>query len=284
MRIFTCLMSAFLLSFPLACHGADAASKSLSIKGSDTMIHLVSAWAEGYMKSHKDAEVSVTGGGSGTGIAALINGTTDICSSSRNISKDEIAQAKVKGIQPSEIVVARDGISIVVNPSNPIDVLSLDQLKAIYTGKVRNWKELGGADKAVLVFSRESSSGTYIFFQEHVMNKEDYTARARLMPATQSIVQAVADDSGAIGYVGLGYAKGAGEKVKVLKIKKDAASSGLESTEANVQNGSYPVSRPLFFYVNGHANDEVKAFINFVLGSEGQKIVSESGYVTVGNQ
>lgn len=270
-----------LLSFPLKSLGAP--SRSVTIKGSDTMVHLVSTWAEEYMKVNKDAEVSVTGGGSGTGIAAIINGTTDICASSRNITKEEMEKAKAKGFEAEEITVARDGIAIIVNPSNPINELSMEQLKAIYTGESGNWRELKGSDEAIVVLSRESSSGTYVFFQEHVLAKEDYTPKARLMPATQAIVQAVAEDAGAIGYVGLGYAQGAGARVKVLKVKSSPSGEAVMASEENVKNGSYPVARPLFFYTKGTPAGEIKNFVDFALGSEGQKIVKEAGYVPVGN-
>ena len=180
--------------------------QALSIKGSDTMVHLVSSWAEEFMKSNAETDISVTGGGSGTGIAALINGTTDICAASRGMKEKEQKQAEANKVSPVEIPVARDGIVLIVHPENQVNSLTIDQLRLIYTGKISNWKEVGGPDKPILLLSRESSSGTFVFFQEHVLNKEDFSNSARLLPGTSALVQAVAADRGAIAYVGLGFA------------------------------------------------------------------------------
>src|SRR4030095_4086887 len=184
-------------------------NKSITIKGSDTMVHLMSTLAEAYMKKSPDIYVSVTGGGSGTGIAALINGTTDICSSSRDMQQKEIDEAKGKNVNPTEKTIAYDGIAIVINPDNPVKEVTLEQLKKIYTGAYTNWKELGGPDQPITALSRESNSGTYVFFQEHVLNKENYAPTVKLMPASSSIVQSVTSDKWSIGYVGLGYTKDA---------------------------------------------------------------------------
>ncbi len=254
---------------------------TVTVKGSDTMVHLVAKWAEDYMKAQPSAEVSVTGGGSGTGVAALINKSTDICSASREMSATEKEQAKQKGVVPKETVVARDGIAIIVHPSNPINELTLEQLKKIFTGAWTDWSQVGGGPGAFLVFSRESSSGTYVFFQEHVLKKEDYTTKARLMPATSSIIQAVGVDKSAIGYVGLGYAKEAAANVKVLKIKADDTSPSVAPTEETVRSGAYSIARPLFFYTDGKTGEPVNQFVQFCLGEAGQKIVRDTGYVTV---
>ncbi len=282
------------LALFLACAGAGcgpstmsdkgaskSASKAVSIKGSDTMVHLVTNWSEAFMKDHPEAELSVTGGGSGTGIAALLNGSTDICAASREMSAEEKAQAAQRGIHPKEIEVGRDAIAVVVHPSNPLNELTLEQLAKIFTGATTQWKDLGGADTPILVLSRESSSGTYVFFQEHVLKKKDYTPQARLMPATSAIIQAASADAGAIGYVGLGYAAEAGSKVKVLHIKADANSAAIAPSEASVRDKTYSIARALYFYVNDPPDPRCDAFIQFCLGGAGQQIVRDAGYIPV---
>jgi len=265
--------------------GQDAAStaekKYITIKGSDTMVHLVSSWAEAFMQAHPQREVSVTGGGSGTGIAALLNGTTDICAASRQMEQQEKALAEQKGLQPQEIIVGRDGIAVIVNPANPISEATLDQLAKVFTGGYTRWSQLGGSDEEIIVLSRESSSGTYVFFQEHVLKKQDYTVTARLLPATSAIIQAVANDKWSIGYVGLGYALGAGDKVKMLAIKVDEAAKAILPSLETVKSGEYSIARPLYFYSAGEPQGTVKEFIDFCLGPEGQKIVLQAGYVPI---
>ncbi|OGH96769.1 MAG: hypothetical protein A2104_00290 [Candidatus Melainabacteria bacterium GWF2_32_7] len=258
-----------------------ANQKYLTVKGSDTMVHLVSAWAESYMKSKPGSNVSVTGGGSGTGIAALINGTTDVAAASRDMKAKEKTIAQQKGITPKEIAVAKDGIAIVVNPKNPVKSLSMDQLKKIYTGKYTNWKQVGGVNKNILVLSRESSSGTYVFFQEHVLDKQDYSPRARLMSSTSSIMQSVSSDSGAIGYAGLGYAVGAKGSVKTVPVKKTNTSVAILPSEKTIKSGSYPIARDLYFYVKSPESQTVKNFINFTLSSKGQQIVRQAEYIPI---
>jgi phosphate transport system substrate-binding protein len=245
------------------------------------MVHLVTAWAEDYMDSQPDADVSVTGGGSGTGIAALLNGNTDICAASRDMTAEEKQVASRKNLVTREITVARDGIAVIVNPANPLNELTLEQLKDIYTGAVANWSQVGGGAGAVLLLSRESSSGTYVFFQEHVLQKADFAPGARLMPATSTIIQAVADDASAIGYVGLGYAQEAAGKVKVLAIKPDQNAPAVLPSEETVRDASYSISRPLYFYVTDPVSQAADAFIDFCHGPQGQKIVKETGYVPV---
>jgi len=256
-------------------------SKYLTIKGSDTMVHLVSAWSEAFMKDHPEIDLSVTGGGSGTGIAALINNTTDIASASREMKDKEIAQAKENSVIPQEVVVARDGIAIVVNPENPVKDLTMDQLKKIFTGAYTNWKQLGGPDKEILVLSRESNSGTYVFFQEHVLKKEDFAQSVRLMTSTSAIIQSASSDLGVIGYAGLGYAKEAGNKVKIVGVKKTATSPSVKPSEETINSGAYPVSRPLYLYIKNSPSPSVKEFINFCLSSKGQQIVREMDYIPV---
>ncbi len=253
----------------------------ITVKGSDTMVHLASNWAEAYMKTHPRADISVTGGGSGTGIAALLNGTTDICIASRKIKPKEIQLAKEKGIKPVEFTTARDGIALVVNPSNPISALTIEQIGKIYTGAYTNWSQLGAPDNPIVVLSRESSSGTFVFFQKRVMNKKDYTRNAMLMPSTSAIIQTVSQDKLAIGYVGLGYAVEAGPKVKMLKVIDKPGSPAIAPSVETVQAGTYAIARPLYFYTKGEPTGSVKAFLDFVLSDEGQKIVLETGYVPV---
>jgi phosphate transport system substrate-binding protein len=260
--------------------GATPAERqSVTVKGSDTMVHLASSWAEMYMKANPQVDVAVTGGGSGTGIAAMLNGTTDVATASRSIEEKERKLAGEKKIDPREFVVARDGIAIVVHPSNPLNEVTMEQLKKMYTGTYANWKEVGGGDEPIVLLSRESSSGTYVFFQEHVLSKKDYAKSARLMPATSAIIQEASSSKGAIGYVGLGYAAEAKGKIKVLKVKKDAGSPGVEPTIQTVVSGEYPVSRPLHLYTRGEPSGAIKAFIDFAMSPEGQKTVEEMGYV-----
>ena len=256
-----------------------AGRQAVNVKGSDTMVHLVSTWAERFMDVEPQAEVAVTGGGSGTGIAALINGTTDICMSSRDIEERERRQAADRGVEQTEFVVALDGIAVVVHPSNPVDELTMEQLRKMYIGTYTNWKEVGGEDQQIVLLSRETSSGTYVFFQEHVLEKKDYARSARLMPATSAIIQETSGSKGAIGYVGLGYAVEAGVRVTTLKIKARDDAPAVEPAVETVVSGAYPISRPLHFYARGEPAGAVKGFIDFCLSAEGQAIVKDLGFV-----
>jgi len=256
-------------------------SRYVTVKGSDTMVHLCSSWAEALMQVNSDVEVSVTGGGSGTGIAALLNGTTDICAASRRMKDKEKDLAAQKGIDPVEFVVARDGIAVIVNPGNPVESLTLEQIRKIYTGAYDRWSEVGGPDETIVVLSRESSSGTYVFFQEHVLQKKDYRQDARLMPATSAIVGSVSSDKWAIGYVGLGYAKEAVGKVKILSVKAEEEAPAVVPSEDTVVSGNYSIARPLHLYTAGRPEGAAKDFIDFCLSSEGQQIVRQTGYVAV---
>lgn len=258
-----------------------AETRYLSIKGSDTMVHLISSWAEQFMAEHPDADLSVTGGGSGTGIAALLNGTTDICAASRKIMQKEMDLAARKGIVPVEYQVALDGIAVVVNPANPVNTLTLEELRKIFTGAVSNWQQVGGPDKPILVMSRESSSGTFVFFQEMVLDKKDYTDKALFMPGTSAIINNVVSDQWSIGYVGLGYTKDAKEKVKVIKVAAKAGSPAIAPSESSVKDGSYPIARYLLLYTAGADSGIKKDFVDFALSSGGQKTVRETGYVSI---
>jgi len=277
------LLIALLTVIP-ACSRRDSKNgqeKYITIKGSDTMVHLVTNWADAFMKQNPDIEISVTGGGSGTGIAALINGTTDICASSREITESEKKLAQKQGVIPAETAVALDGIAIVVNPANPVTELSMAQLKSIFTGNVTRWNKVGGPDQQILLLSRESSSGTFLFFQEYVLEKQDYAHNAKLMPATSAIIQSVSSDKWAIGYIGLGYAVSAAEDIKILAIKTKENTAVVKPSEDTVKSGKYPIARPLMLYTKSNGTETLKKFIAFCLSSQGQQIVKTSGYITV---
>lgn len=263
-----------------AASGEAQERRSLVVKGSDTMVHLITALAEVAMEQAKDLDISVTGGGSGTGIAALLNRTTDIASASRELQEKERQAAEQAGLAPVSTTIALDGVAIIVHPSNPVNELGLDDLRRIFTGAADDWKEFGAPAGKILVLSRESSSGTYLFFQEHVLQKADYSPEARLMPATSGIVQAVESDKTAIGYVGLGYAKEAGNRVKVLKVRAKSGEVVVPS-EQTVRAGSYPIARPLYLITPGAPQSVAKEFIDFCLAPDGQKLVSELGYVSL---
>ena len=259
----------------------DSEQRFITIKGSDTMVHLVSSWAEAFMQQNPGTEVSVTGGGSGTGIAALLNGTTDICAASRKIKNKELQLALEKNIHPHEIAVAKDGIAVVVHPDNPVNELTLEQLSKIFTDKSFRWSNVGGPDEPIIVLSRESSSGTYVFFQEMVLKKQDYIQDAKLMPATSAIIQSVSTDKSAIGYVGLGSALAAKNKVKIISVKADDNSPAVMPSDETVKSGQYAIARPLFMYLNGEPQGTVKKFIDFCLSAAGQTIVKYTGYVAI---
>ncbi len=261
--------------------GTDVASRTttLTIKGSDTMVHLVSAWAEAYMRLHPATDISVTGGGSGTGYAALLNGTTDICAASRDMMSRETEVAKSSGIVPVRHLVARDGIAIIVHPSNPIASLTMEQLRKIYTGAYDNWSEVGGADRRIVVYSRDNSSGTYVFFQEHVLLKRDFRLDARMLPATSVIVQSVTEDEGAIGYVGLGFVLESPGGVKVLSIRQTPADPAVRPSAESVRSGEYAIVRPLQLYCSQEPSGLAAAFVEFCMSEAGQEIVRETGYV-----
>lgn len=264
------------------CSKKDASQRkkgSITIKGSDTMVQLISVMAEAYMKSNPGSQVSVTGGGTGTGIAALINGTTDICTASREMQEKEKKEAEGKNIKPIEYTIANDGLAVFVNPENPINEMTMEQVKKIYTGVYKSWKDLKGKDEPIIGYSRENSSGTYVFFQEHILNKEDFAKTIRLMPATSTIIQSVSEDKLSIGYGGLGYTKEG--NVKVLNIKKDENSASVIPSKTTVLDRSYPLSRPLYLIFNGEPKDDLKNFLDFCLSDNGQKIVEETGYITV---
>lgn len=263
------------------------ASELVTMKGSDTMVIVAQRWAEEYMKKHPDATIQVTGGGSGTGIAAVINGTTDLANASRPIKPEEIEAARRLGHEPKEVKVAMDALGIVVHKDNPVERLSLRQLMGIYTGHVSNWKELGGKDLPIMRYSRESNSGTYLFFKEHVLKDMDFASDCQNLPGTAAVADAVGKDPKGIGYGGIAYFDR--PNLKMLKVSKadnqraidPIDRSDLKRTKVNydvVWSGEYPLARPLFVY-SLRESAEIKRFLEWILGEEGQKIAVELGYI-----
>lgn len=265
-----------LLSVAAIITSTVSARADITVKGSDTMVILAQKWGEVYMGAHPGQKIQVTGGGTGTGFAALQNQSTDLCNASRKIKAKEVETCiKAFGKRPTEYKVALDGLSVYVNAENPVKELTLEQLELIFTGKTKNWKDVGGPDAPITVYSRENSSGTYEFFKEHVLQGKDFAASAQTMPGTAAVLQAVAKDKNGIGYGGAAYGAGA----KHLAIKKDAASPAIEPSEETVMNGTYPIWRHLFIYVNPALDKgDVAAYLNWIRSNDGQKIVKEVGY------
>lgn len=253
----------------------------LQIKGSDTLINLVQRLAEEYMKNNPKKYIAVTGGGSGTGIAALINGRCDIANASRLMKPKEVSQAKTRGIMPKRIVIAMDGLSIITNAQNSVGKLTLDEIGKIFRGEVTNWKEVGGPDLPITLYGRQSNSGTFIFFRDAVL-KGDYSQRMRRMNGNAQIVEAIKQDISGIGYVGVGYVKNAKGELNVLKVASRPGSYYASPLNpSDVKSGKYPISRPLNQYINGLPKGQVGDFISFELSQEGQKIVEEEGFFPI---
>jgi len=279
-RVFLIIAMAIFLNPAFIIAGKD----SIQIKGSDTMVNLGQAWAERYMQENLGDFVAVTGGGSGTGFSSLISGTCDIALSSRNIKEKEVALAKQKGINPFQIKVAMDGLSVVVNPKNAVMKLTVEQLAGIFTGKISNWKEVGGINLKIVILSREVNSGTHVYFKEHVLrkgdpnSKEEFAPGALLLSSSQAIADEVAQNPSAIGYYGMGYIS---SKQKPIMVAKDEKSEYETPTIENVVNGKYPISRPLFLYTNGQPQGLVKKFVDFCLSKEGQDIVVKTDFVPI---
>jgi len=249
--------------------------RNITLKGSDTIVILGQRWAEVYMGKNPGVTIQVTGGGSGTGIAALINGTTDIAESSRPMKDKEKEEVKAKrGNEVLELPVAVDGLAVYVHESNPVSELTLQQIKAIYTGQIKNWKEVGGRDDRILLYSRENNSGTYAYFKEHVLENADFHPTAQTLPGTAAVINALAKDRRGIGYGGIAYGKG----IKHLKVKRDASSPAVEPTMENVLTSKYPISRFLYWYFAGAPTGDLKALSLWVLSKEGQTVVEKVGY------
>ena len=246
----------------------------ITVKGSDTMVILAQKWAELYMKQNPATSIQVTGGGSGVGITALINGTTDIANSSRPMKQSEIEKLKARyntlGVQ---IPCAKDGITIFLNEANKVQEFTIKQLSDIYQGKIRNWKELGGNDAEIRMYGRENSSGTYTYFHDEIV-KADYAASVQSLPGTAAVVNAVKKDINGIGYGGAAYAEG----VKHAKVKKDANSAAFLPTAESIGKGEYPITRFLYMYLRNRPTGETKKYIDWILSSEGQMVVTEVGY------
>lgn len=248
------------------------------------MVNLALAWAEAYQVQSPEVRLSVTGGGSGTGIAALINGTVDIANASRAIKKEEREKAETNGIEPVEFIVARDAIAIVVNLSNPVSQLTLPQLSAIYRGEITNWREVGGEDRPIVLLSRESNSGTHVFFLEHVLrlsdskNKSLFAPETLLLPSSEGITAEVRQNPNAIGYDGLGYVT---PKEKVIAIAKADGEPYYLPTLETVEAKNYPIARDLYIYTNGQPSGAVKDYVDWLLGADAQKIVAALGFVPI---
>jgi phosphate transport system substrate-binding protein len=266
---------------------SDSSAAYIENKGSDTIVNLALAWAEKYQSEHSDVRISVTGGGSGTGIAALINGTVDIANASRKIKEEELAEAKSNGIDPIEFIVARDAIAVIVNPENPVDKLTLQQISDIYSGVTVNWKEVGGEDRPIVKLSRETNSGTHVYFLETVLrlgSKEDktlFSTDTLLLPSSEGIVSEVRQNPNAIGYDGLGYVP---KDLKMVAIAKEVGGAYVLPSIATVNDKSYAIARDLYMYTNGQPTGAVKNYLDWIISPEAQAIVAELGFVPVGSK
>lgn len=255
------------------------------IQGSDTMLELTQNLAEAFMNKYPGTIISVTGGGSGTGIAALINKTVDIAIASRKIKDSEIEEAKSAGLNPKEYTIAYDGLSVVINKNNPVEELTIEQLSKIFTGRITSWSEVSGSDKTIVVTSRDSSSGTHVYFKEVVVQifesekDNEYTANSLFLPSNSAVKEEVSTNENAIGYIGLGYLD---DSVKSVKVKLDERSDAVSPSIENVENGSYPIARGLYMYVSRtDLSDLEQALLDFIFSDEGQAIVLDVGFVPV---
>lgn len=280
--VLVCILAVGIASVLAACGGSKESAGSsagrgsnITVKGSDTMVILGQRWAEVFMREHPGVTVQVTGGGSGTGIAALINGTTNIAESSRPMKEKEKAEVKAKfGKEVLELPVAVDGLAVYVHASNPVNELSMAQIKAIYTGAITNWKQVGGKDERIILYSRENNSGTYVYFKEHVLGDADFHPTTQTLPGTSAVINATAKDPKSIGYGGIAY----GEGVKHLRVKPDDKSPGVEPTMENVLAARYPISRHLYWYFVGQPEGNVKQLAEWVVSKAGQAVVQNVGY------
>jgi phosphate transport system substrate-binding protein len=270
----------------LILFGSALSLDLIQIKGSDTSVNLVQRLAEGFMDKNPNASIAVTGGGSGVGIAALIANRVAIADASRPMKDKEYAAAKENGVIPTEIVIGIDGLSVVVNESNPVTSLTIEQIGAIFRGDVSNWSEVGGSSMPISLYGRQPNSGTFVFFQEHVLGNKDYSAKMKQMNGNSQIIESIRADKASIGYTGVGYLFDENGKMmqglKVLQVARKASGKPVDPLVAeNVKSGLYPISRALFQYVNGKPKGEIKDFIAFELSPEGQKIVEEMGFYPV---
>jgi len=284
-RLLTALM--ILVVIAAGCRSSQKSPTSnqhIENKGSDTIVNLALAWAEAYQKAHPEVEIAVTGGGSGTGFAALINKTVDIANASRQIKPEEIAAAEKEGVTPVEHIIARDAIGVVVHPGNPVSELTLQQLSDIYSGKINNWKEVGGEDRPIVRLSRETNSGTHVYFLETVVrlgqsdNKTLFSADTLLLPSSQGIISEVRQNPNAIGYDGLGYIP---DDLKIVAVAKQAGEPFVLPSVATVNDKSYPIARDLYMYTPGEPAGVVKQYLDWILSSEAQAIVAQQGFVPI---
>jgi phosphate transport system substrate-binding protein len=285
--VFIVLLSFFLPSCgPAASQSTSPTQASAYIenKGSDTIVNLALAWAERYQQEHPDVRISVTGGGSGTGIAALINGTVDIANASRQIKAEEMQEAQSKGISPVEHIIARDAIAVIVNPQNPVSQLTLQQISDIYSGKINNWREVDGEDRPIVRLSRETNSGTHVYFLETVLRlgeKEDktlFSTDTLLLPSSEGIINEVRQNPNAIGYDGLGYVP---HDLKMIAIARQPGDPYVLPSIATVNDNSYPIARDLYIYTAGQPADAVKDYLDWILSPEAQAIVADLGFVPI---
>lgn len=279
------LLSSFLITSCGTSSGqANSPAVYIQNKGSDTIVNLALAWAERYQAAHPDIRISVTGGGSGTGIAALLNGTVDLANASRRIKDEEIGTARSQGIEPLEHTIARDAIAVIVNAGNPVGELTLQQISDIYSGKITNWQEVGGEDRPIVKLSRETNSGTHVYFLETVLrlgksdDKTLFSMDTLLLPSSEGIISEVRDNPNAIGYDGLGYVP---HDVKTIAIAKEAGASYVLPSIETVNDKSYPIARDLYMYTNGDPTGIVKDYLDWILSAEAQEIVAELGFVPV---
>ncbi len=265
-------------------NSTPVASSYIKNEGSDTLVNLALAWAEQYQQENPKIQISVTGGGSGTGITALINGTIDIANASRAMTADEINTAKSAGFDPIQFVVARDAIAVIVNPNNPVSSLTLKQISDIYKGLIKNWKELGGEDRPIVKLSRESNSGTHVYFLQTVIrlgsktDKSIFSPDTLLLPSSEGIIAEVSDNPNAIGYDGLGYVS---PQVKVIAVAKDDSSPAIIPSAESVNAGTYPVSRDLYMYTRGQPTGIIQVYLQWIQGTEAQQIVTQLGFVPI---
>lgn len=274
--------------FVSGCTNQTAAEAEAAVyienKGSDTMVNLALSWAEAYQKLHPDVRISVSGGGSGTGIAALINGTVSIANASRAIKSDEIETAQKGNVNPKEFVVAKDAIAVIVNPNNPVSELTLQQISDIYSGKITNWNEVGGEDRPIVRLSRETNSGTHVYFLETVLrlgakeNKTLFSTDTLLLPSSEGITAEVSDNPNAIGYDGLGYIIPA---VKMVAVSRADGEPYVLPSAETVNNDSYPIARDLYMYTNGEPVGIVKDYLTWIISPEAQQIVTDLGFVPI---
>ena len=272
------IVAASIALFAMAVGFIFAPSSTITVKGSDTMVQLAQRWAEKYMKENPSVNIQVNGGGSGTGISALINGTIDVCTASRPMKDAEKLKLRERyGSTGIEVRTAKDGLTIYINEANGVNELSFAQIKGIYTGKIKNWKEVGGSDADIILYGRENSSGTYAFLKELVLKNDDYANAMQALPGTAAVVNAVKRDPNGIGFGGAGYAKG----VKGVSVKSSDGGTAYTPTRDNVISGNYPITRYLYFYLREKPSGEIKEFINWVRSPEGQEIVNNEGFFPV---